>query len=181
MTEYIVIEGKTFSYKITRKKVKNINLRVSASGIINVSAPRSTPLPQIIAFVQGKAHWLQKALLHAQSAPAPVPAACPYTHAQCMQVFVPLAEKYYPLFAQILQNQMPLITTRAMKSRWGVCYVQKRKITFNRFLLDKPLPAIEYVVLHEFCHFVHPNHQAGFHALMAQLMPDYKQRRALLR
>ena len=47
--------------------------------------------------------------------------------------------------------------------------------------MGKPRAALEYVVLHEYVHFLHPNHQAGFHAEMARLMPDYLARRALLK
>ena len=45
----------------------------------------------------------------------------------------------------------------------------------------QPPEAVEYVVVHEYCHFVHPDHQAGFWALVASILPDYKARRALLR
>ena len=45
----------------------------------------------------------------------------------------------------------------------------------------QPPQALEYVVVHEYCHFVHPDHQAGFWALVASILPDWKARRALLR
>lgn len=44
-----------------------------------------------------------------------------------------------------------------------------------------PLPAQEYVVVHEFCHFAHPNHSPAFWAAVARVMPDYKARQALLK
>ena len=34
-----------------------------------------------------------------------------------------------------------------------------------------PLPAQEYVVVHEFCHFAHPNHSLAFWAAVARVMP----------
>ena len=36
----------------------------------------------------------------------------------------------------------------------------------------------EYVVVHEFCHFAHPNHSPAFWAAVARVMPDYKARQA---
>jgi hypothetical protein len=44
-----------------------------------------------------------------------------------------------------------------------------------------PLPAIEYVVLHELAHLKQLNHSAAFYAILQQHMPDYRQRAALLR
>ncbi|MDL2216087.1 M48 family metallopeptidase [Ruminococcaceae bacterium OttesenSCG-928-N02] len=51
----------------------------------------------------------------------------------------------------------------------------------NTRLFVKPIPLQEYVALHELVHFAHPNHGPEFHAEMARLMPDYKQRRRQLR
>jgi predicted metal-dependent hydrolase len=35
-------------------------------------------------------------------------------------------------------------------------------------------------VMHEFCHFVHPNHSKQFYAFLTMLMPDWKQRKETL-
>ena len=44
-----------------------------------------------------------------------------------------------------------------------------------------PLPAQDDVVVHEFCHFAHPNHGPGFWAAVAAVLPDYKARKCLLK
>ena len=44
-----------------------------------------------------------------------------------------------------------------------------------------PLPAQEYVVVHEFCHFAHPNHSAAFWAAVERVLPDYRQREKMLK
>ena len=53
-------------------------------------------------------------------------------------------------------------------------------VTLNTLLLTKPRECLDYVALHELCHFVQPNHSPAFHRLMTELMPDWKRRRALL-
>ena len=50
----------------------------------------------------------------------------------------------------------------------------KHKITFNSLLLEKPLESIEYVVVHEFAHFIHPDHSKAFYAFVGQILPDWK-------
>lgn len=67
-----------------------------------------------------------------------------------------------------------------MKTRWGVCVPAKRQITFSLRLAEKPRAAVEYVVLHEYAHFVRADHSPAFWAVVARYMPDYKARRRLL-
>lgn len=76
--------------------------------------------------------------------------------------------------------EYPEIRIRCMTSRWGSCQPYKGVITLNSRLIEMPLSCIEYVVMHEFSHFVHPNHSKEFHALMTDLMPDWKQRKLVL-
>ena len=47
--------------------------------------------------------------------------------------------------------------------------------------MQYPEEAIDYVVVHELAHLVHRNHGPEFHALVAAILPDHKQRRALLK
>ena len=70
---------------------------------------------------------------------------------------------------------------RSMTSRWGVCHMAKRQITFALQLYTMPEAAQIYVVVHEYCHFLQPNHSPAFWAEVAKLLPDWKARRALLK
>ncbi len=166
-------------YTLTRKKVRNLNLRIKPDGAVCVSAPIRMPLPEIEAFLLQKSAWIFR---HSTSAKQTLPKApCPYTKEECLAIFTAVSDAIFPLFADILHGQKPTIRVREMKTRWGVCHISKRTITLNTRLAEKPREALEYVVLHEYVHFLHPNHQAGFHGEMARLMPDYRQRRKLLR
>ncbi|PKM94113.1 MAG: hypothetical protein CVU84_11675 [Firmicutes bacterium HGW-Firmicutes-1] len=78
-------------------------------------------------------------------------------------------------------TKLPILKIRKMKSRWGTCFTTKNTIQLNLELIKKPLEAIEYVILHELAHFVHPNHSKDFYAFVQNYMPDWKQRRALLK
>ena len=69
---------------------------------------------------------------------------------------------------------MPKIAVRDMTTRWGSCSLRTGTLAFARRLCAMPLPAQEYVVVHEFCHFAHPDHSPAFWAAVAEVLPDYK-------
>ena len=74
----------------------------------------------------------------------------------------------------------PTLTVRRMSSRWGSCSANKGKITINIQLVKAPKACIDYVILHELIHFKHPNHNKNFYIFLTNLMPDWKQRKAIL-
>ena len=69
---------------------------------------------------------------------------------------------------------------RDMKTRWGSCNVEKRRIWLNVQLAGKPLECLEYVVVHELCHLLEASHNKVFWGYMTYFLPDWKERRALL-
>ena len=95
---------------------------------------------------------------------------------KCQEVFSALVEKNYPQF-QKYGVKYPSLKIREMKSRWGSCIPSKNQITLNSNLIHFSERCIEYVVIHEFCHFRYPNHSKDFYALMTVLMPDWKERK----
>ena len=103
-----------------------------------------------------------------------------YVKDECIKVFTSITEQLCPLLYEY-GVKMPEIKVRKMKTRWGSCMPYKQVITLNLTLAYKPLCCTEYVVLHELCHLVHPNHSKKFYALIQKYMPDYKQRKDLLK
>lgn len=98
---------------------------------------------------------------------------------QCRDVFGGIVQEIYPVF-QKYGVAMPIVRVREMDTRWGSCLVRKGIITLNKRLLEAPRNCIEYVVMHEFCHFIHPNHSKHFYGFLSMLMPDWRERKALL-
>ena len=99
-----------------------------------------------------------------------------YFDEKCFECFTFLIKKNYPLF-QKYNVSFPTLKIRTMQSRWGSCIPSKNQITLNRSLIHFSERCIEYVVIHEFCHFRHPNHSKEFYTLMTVLMPDWKERK----
>lgn len=98
---------------------------------------------------------------------------------QCRMVFCDVMDMLYPSF-QKYGVQRPSLRIRDMETRWGSCLAKKGIITLNKRLLEAPRHCIEYVVMHELCHMVHPNHSRQFYAFLTMLMPDWKERKQYL-
>lgn len=86
-------------------------------------------------------------------------------------------------FREILQTCLPRfakydlpaheLVIRKMEKRWGSCAPSGR-ITLNLELIKAPKTCIEYVIVHELCHLLHPGHNAKFFALQDRMMPDWQ-------
>lgn len=102
-----------------------------------------------------------------------------YLTQRCRALFLELSQEAYQKFHKY-GIAMPEVRQREMKTRWGSCLTTKGVITLNTKLLEMPRNCIEYVVLHEFCHFIYPNHSLNFYTLLATFMPDWKDCKAEL-
>lgn len=102
-----------------------------------------------------------------------------YLDEQCHAVFSEILSEIYPTF-QKYGISMPALRIRSMETRWGSCLAQKGIITLNKRLLEAPRHCIEYVVMHELCHFLHPDHSKRFYAFLTTLMPDWRERKSIL-
>ena len=102
-----------------------------------------------------------------------------YLDKQCRIIFSEIISELYPIF-QKYGVSMPTLRIRNMETRWGSCLVKKGIITLNKRLLEAPRNCIEYVVMHEFCHFIHPNHSKHFYNFLTMVMPDWRERKKVL-
>ena len=93
----------------------------------------------------------------------------------CRDVFLDIATLTFRSLSDY-HLEFPEVKIRDMKSRWGSCTPAKNSITLNRKLIHYPFEFIEYVVLHEFVHFIQPNHSKAFYNIIENYMPDYKTR-----
>lgn len=73
---------------------------------------------------------------------------------------------------------LPPLSVRTCRRCFGSCRISPKKqetgIMLSSHLLGLPLEYIEFVILHEFCHLVFPNHSSGFYALFGEVLPAHK-------
>lgn len=170
--------GSVISYVLTRKNVKNINLRVRLDGTVAVSAPKSVPLEKIESFIQSKAAFILKAQHEFAKTSGSTNEKLVFIHSERILEEV-LVEAFKDFNSYNLQ--MLTLKIRTMKTRWGSCTPSHNSITLNRKLLAYPKETIKYVATHELCHMVHPNHSKEFYDLLIQIMPDWEIYRNQLR
>lgn len=168
--------GGPLTYTLTRKAVKNLNLRIGAGGEIMVSIPRRCSVRQADSFIREKSGWIMDALRRLEDR-EPLPAV---SREECARLLSEALARVYPL-VEPLGVAFPLLKLRALKSQWGNCHWARGYITLNTALASCPEELRDYVALHELVHFLHHDHGPGFYAQMEALMPDWKERRRALK
>lgn len=173
----MIRKAEDIEYILNIKNVKNINMRVGRDGKITVSANRYVWKSIIDEFVISKRTWIEKAIASVQKRQEN------QTHAsdsECMTLFSELSDEVYEIFKSEIQKK-PKIKVKDLKSAWGICHPKKGYITLSKALFAKPKRAVLYVIIHEYVHFLHPNHQKGFYERLYKAMPDYKECEKILR
>ncbi len=66
---------------------------------------------------------------------------------------------------------------KKMKTKWGACNIEARRVWLNLELAKKPLRCIEYIVVHELIHLRERNHSEHFISLMNKHLPGWRSRR----
>lgn len=66
------------------------------------------------------------------------------------------------------------INIRSMKTRWGTCNTETKRIWLNTELAKKPIENIEYVLVHEMVHLIERNHNNDFIKYMDKYLPKWK-------
>jgi hypothetical protein len=72
------------------------------------------------------------------------------------------------------------LVIRAQRTRWGSCSA-RGTISLNWRLMQAPPEILDYVVVHELCHLLVPNHSLRFWAEVARVLPDWRHQRTALR
>jgi len=69
---------------------------------------------------------------------------------------------------------MPEWGIKRMKTKWGSCNIEAKRIWFNLELIKKPPHCLEYIVVHELMHFFERRHSDRFVELMNRALPHWR-------
>lgn len=88
-----------------------------------------------------------------------------------------------PLIAQwepVIGVQVAAWGVKRMKTRWGTCNIEVRRVWLNLELAKKPPQCLEYVLVHEMAHLLERHHNERFRALLDQTLPNWRHARDIL-
>lgn len=165
--------------KIIKSDRKTLSLSVDDELNAVVRAPFFTADKVITDFINSNQQWLEKAIEHKkiQLAKYNLPEEEILRLTALAKEYIPARVKYYSQLMKL--NPSSVKITRA-KKRFGSCS-SRNSLCFSCFLMAYPASAVDYVIVHELAHIKHHNHGIEFYALIAEYMPDYKQREKLLK
>ena len=63
---------------------------------------------------------------------------------------------------------------KKMKTKWGTCNPDARRIWVNLELAKKPKECLEYIVVHEMVHLLEHHHNERFMALIDDILPKWR-------
>jgi predicted metal-dependent hydrolase len=72
-------------------------------------------------------------------------------------------------------------TVRKMRTKWGSCNPQTKRININLELAKKPPECLEFILVHELVHLLERHHNERFVSLMDMYLPNWRLHRDLLK
>jgi hypothetical protein len=85
------------------------------------------------------------------------------------------------LVPELLDKWQPILGVTAnawgikrMKTKWGTCNIEVRRIWLNLELAKKPVQCLEYILVHELTHLLERHHNERFTKLLDQHLPQWR-------
>lgn len=86
-----------------------------------------------------------------------------------------IAGSYIAFWEKQMNLKVAEFGIKKMRTKWGSCNREARRIWLNLELAKKPKECLEYIVVHEMVHVIERNHGTRFVALMDQFLPQWRQ------
>ena len=168
-------------YELIRSHRKTLALEITRDCRVLVRAPLRASRAAIDAFVAGHADWIAVHLERqrqraAAAPPEPTPEEVEALKKQARTVLPPKVD-FWSRKMGVTPTGFKVTTARR---RYGSCS-GKDSLCFSCYLMRYPEPAIDLVVVHELCHIRVKNHGPDFYALLEQHLPDWRERKKLLK
>ena len=166
-------------YEVLYSKRKTVSIKIE-NGKVIVKAPLGLAKREIKSIVEKHRAWIERAIerdkLKRDKYEIMDDLQIKLLKKQAGEYLTELCRRY----AHIMGVSYNRISITSAKKRFGSCSSNKN-ISFSYLLMLYPEAAREYVVVHELAHLTEMNHSARFYAIVEKYMPDYKERRKLLR
>jgi hypothetical protein len=81
-----------------------------------------------------------------------------------------LIEKWEPIIGVSVSDW----GVKQMKTKWGTCNIEQKRIWINLELAKKPFYCLEYIIVHEMIHLLERHHNDNFLAHLDKNLPKWK-------
>ena len=98
---------------------------------------------------------------------------------ECERIFNERVKICYNLFEENIPY--PKVMIGKMKRKWGYCNKKQELIKLNFELIKYSIDEIDYVIIHELCHFLEFNHSKNFWNYVKKYKPNYKENTKVLK
>lgn len=98
---------------------------------------------------------------------------------ECERIFNERVKICYNLFEEDIPY--PKVMISKMKRKWGYCNKRQELIKLNSELIKYSIDEIDYVIIHELCHFLEFNHSKNFWNYVKKYKPNYKENTKVLK
>ena len=180
----IIYINNRYTIKVTRKRIKNMYLRVKdMDGTLSVSAPYGMSDTEIRKFVESKSDWIERTMqemLVARQLKEQEPVLAPFMERELRLELKRQLQRLIDKWEPVMGVKSAGFTIKKMRTRWGSCNVKSHHLNFNLLLAKVPPECAEYVVVHELTHLLEPSHNARFWSLMEHYLPESKKLRKQL-
>jgi len=178
----ISIAGQDYEYTLRRKaRARYLRLSIEHDGSLTLTAPITYPVFLIKRFLTSRFDWIVKGLEKKLANPTILGIKHSdkeiKDYKKQARKLVEERLKYFNKHYNLKYNR---IAIRNQKSRWGSCSSSKN-LNFNYRLAIIPLALADYIIVHELCHLREMNHSRAFWSLVAEVIPDYKNRQKKLK
>ena len=167
-------------YTIVRSRRRTAALELTRDGKLLVRLPLAAPDAAAAELVARHRTWIARAAerqrLRQAAHPEPTAAEAEALRRQAQAVLPGKVAAY----ARRMGVTPASVRITSARTRFGSCSA-KNGLCFSWRLMQYPEAAVDYVVVHELAHIRHHDHSPAFYAFVAQFLPDYRQRAALLR
>ncbi len=170
-------------YEIIKSGRRTMAIEVKPDGRVLLRIPYSVSEASALAFAEKKRAWIlyhleQMAARRREKEKRPPMSECEIARlrAEAKALLPELTRRW----AERMGLTYESVRITSAEKRFGSCN-KKKHICYSYRLMQYPMAAIEYVVVHELSHLREMNHSKNFYRIVETYLPDYRERQKLLR
>lgn len=178
-----MIHNPKITYTIRRRPWSRVlRFVIKADGRLIVTAPVLLGVRTIEKMIEEKREWIVEKMnvMFGNSESMQKPKRSSKQIADDKKKALVLVNDRIAHFNLVYRHTWNRIAIRNQQSRWGSCS-SKKNLNFHYKIALLPPHLADYIIVHELCHLAQMNHSQHFWDLVAQTIPDWRNRRKAMK